>query len=398
MINPSTSLRTRVALVRGRYLNNFEGQNYIFKNSDIKLVGISSLRPIHTNFAFPVIKLPSFADVTGVERAVKIISNRTFGDSQVLFGLGKYATQFDIFHTADPHYYYSYQLAKLRSEHKIKRLIVTSWETIPHNNESTLQKRKIKKFVQNNADLFLCYTNRAMQCLIEEGIDESKIEVIKLGIDLGKFKIQNSRPKVDRPLGEKLKSNSKFKREFNILFAGRLVEEKGILDLYEAFKNVLRQKTNVGRLSLHIIGDGPLKNKLKMMIGHDKLTDLVRIESKKYGEMPKAYQEANMFILPSKSTKTWEEQYGMVLIEAMASGLPIIAYDTGAIKEVVGNAGIYINEGDVSGLAFAIRNLSMDTIFAGKLGTMGRERAKKEFDCRKTAKKIEQLYKKIMKQ
>ena len=112
----------KVALVRGKYLNNFEGQNYIFKDEEIELVGISSLRPIHTNFEFPVIKLPSFADITGMGRAVKIISNRAFGDSQVLFGLGKYASQFDIFHTADPHYYYSYQLAKLRSENKIKKL------------------------------------------------------------------------------------------------------------------------------------------------------------------------------------------------------------------------------------------------------------------------------------
>ena len=86
----------------------------------------------------------------------------------------------------------------------------------------------------------------------------------------------------------------------------------------------------------------------------------------------------------------------MVLIEAMACGLPIVAYDTGAIKEVVGNAGIYIHEGDINGLAFAIRKLIEDKIFARKLSTMGRERVEKEYDCRKTAKKIEELYKKLV--
>ena len=85
----------------------------------------------------------------------------------------------------------------------------------------------------------------------------------------------------------------------------------------------------------------------------------------------------------------------MVLVEAMASGLPIIAYDTGAIKEVVGNAGIYIHEGDVGGLTFAIENLIKDTDFRIKVGTIGRERVKREFDCRKTAKKIEKLYEKL---
>lgn len=381
----------KVALVRGKYLNNFEGQNYIFKNKAIELIGISSLCPIHTNFAFPVIKLPSIADITGVGRAVKIISNRTFGDSQVLFGLGKYASQFDIFHTADPHYYYSYQLAKLRSENKIKKLIVTSWETIPHNNESVPQKKKIKRFVQKYADLFLCYTERARVCLMKEGVDESKIEVIKLGIDLKKFKIQNS----------KFKSNLKFKKEYKILFAGRLVEEKGVMDVYTAFQNVKSQISNCNsnlNIKLQIIGEGPLKNTLQSQIKRDKLDRFVTIVQKRYEEMPKAYHEADVFVLPSKSTKTWEEQYGMVLIEAMASGLPIIAYDTGAIKEVVGDAGIYIHEGDISGLAFAIRNLITDKEFAKKLGTMGRERAEKEYDCRKTAINIAELYRKLVRE
>ena len=386
----------KVALVRGKYLNNFEGQNYIFKDEEIELVGISSLRPIHTNFEFPVIKLPSFADITGMGRAVKIISNRAFGDSQVLFGLGKYASQFDIFHTADPHYYYSYQLAKLRSENKIKKLIVTSWETIPFNNESVPQKKKIKRFVQKHADLFLCYTERAKECLVKEGVDSSKIEVIKLGVDIQKFQYPISNIPFDNAQGKQSpKTNKKFPNETQILFVGRLVEEKGILDLYEAFRNLKFKISNFKFVKLTIIGDGPLNNHLQSKIKQDKLDRFVTIVQKRYEEMSKVYHEADMFILPSKRTKTWEEQYGMVLIEAMASGLPIIAYDTGVIKEVVGNAGIYIHEGDVNGLAFAIRKLTQDKTFARKLGTMGRVRAEKEYDCRITAKKIIKLYKKL---
>ena len=221
---------------------------------------------------------------------------------------------------------------------------------------------------------------------MKEGIDASKIEVIKLGIDLNKFKIQNS----------KLKSNSKFKKEFKILFTGRLVVEKGTLDLYEAFKNVQRVTRNAQRLKLLVVGEGPLKDILLSKIKYDKLDQFVTIVQKRYEEMPKIYHEADIFVLPSKSTKTWEEQYGMVLIEAMASGLPIIAYDTGAINEVVGNAGIYIHDGDVNGLAFAIQHLIEDKIFAKKLGTMGRERAESEYDCRKTARKIEELYKGLL--
>ena len=62
----------------------------------------------------------------------------------MLFGLDKLSNKFDVFHTADPHYYYSYQLAKLRKKNLIKTLIATSWETIPFNNESIGKKKLIK--------------------------------------------------------------------------------------------------------------------------------------------------------------------------------------------------------------------------------------------------------------
>ena len=178
----------KVALVRGKYLNNFEGQNYIFNKKEIELTGISSLCPIHGNFPFPLIKLPSLADL-GNSRLLKFVTNRTLGDGQILFGLEKLVDEFDIFHTADPHYYYSYQLAKLKERGLIKKLIVTSWEIIPFNNETVKKKKEIKRFVLKQADYFICYTNKAKECLIKEGVDERKIEVVRLGVDLDKFKI-----------------------------------------------------------------------------------------------------------------------------------------------------------------------------------------------------------------
>ncbi len=156
-----------------------------------------------------------------------------------------------------------------------------------------------------------------------------------------------------------------------ILFVGRLVEEKGINDLEETFGNLKSQNAS---LKLKIIEAGTVK----------------------YENMPKVYQEADIFVLPSKRTRTWEEQYGMVLVEAMASGLPIVAYDTGAISEVLGNVGILVHEGDITGLSKQILKLANDENLRLKLGRMGRKRAEDEFDNKKTAKKIEAIYKDIM--
>ncbi|OGK62365.1 hypothetical protein A2334_02935 [Candidatus Roizmanbacteria bacterium RIFOXYB2_FULL_38_10] len=378
----------KIALVRGAYLNNFEGQSYQFVNPNkYKITGVSSMRSIHKTFPFEVIRLPSFNDWNVARRIGRAIANRTLGDIQNLFGLEKYACRFDIFHTADPHYYYSYQLAILRSQNKIKRLLVTSWETIPFNNESTREKKRNKHFVLKQTDHFLCYTDKAKECLIREGIAPSKITVIELGVNLQKFKPSDHTSQAN--------SKSKHSRIIEILFVGRLVEEKGVMDLYAAYKNLKSQMSNVKYVKLHFIGEGPLVGRLNNMILNDGLKKYVIIERASYEKMAKVYRRANIFVLPSHRTNTWEEQYGMVLVEAMASGLPIIAYDTGAIKEVVGNAGIYIHEGDVGGLTFAIENLIKDTDFRIKVGTIGRERVKREFDCRKTAKKIEKLYEKL---
>ena len=135
--------KQRFALIRGAYLNNFEGQNYQFS-----LVGYSSLFPLDSQVPFPLVKLPSIADMQRIPFLtipIKIIANRTLGDSQILIGLEKHIVGCDIVHTADPHYYYSYQAALLKERKKIKKVVCTWWETIPFNNESTAAKKKIKK-------------------------------------------------------------------------------------------------------------------------------------------------------------------------------------------------------------------------------------------------------------
>ena len=359
----------KVALVRGRYLNNFEGQNYIFNKNNIKLTAISSLKPLDDQFPFPVIKLPSLADLQNVpflSKPLKFISNRLLGDSQILFGLEKFANKFDIFQTADSHYYYSFQLANLRKKGLIKKLISTSWETIPFNNETIKQKKFIKEFTQSQTDLFICHTNRAKDCLIKEGIGENKIEVIKLGVDINRFKSQNSKVKDQ---SDKLKI-----KNIKILFVGRLVKEKGLPDLQEAIKQIEKSKFKSQNYKL----------KVKVIKGNIN-----------YREMPKVYQEADIFVLPSKTTKTWEEQYGMVLVEAMASGLPIVAYNTGAIAELVGEAGLLIKESDVNQLANSIKLLIENRDLRLKLGKIGRKRAEKYFDVRKTTWKIGKIYENI---
>lgn len=362
----------KISFIRGAYLNNFEGQNYA-----LPITGYSSLFPLDTQVPFPVIKLLSIADLQRIpylEKPIKYIANRTWGDSQILFGLESHITHSDIVHVADPHYYYAFQAAQLKKKGKIRKLISTWWETIPFNNESTFAKKRLKKFVMSQADLFLCYTERARECLITEGVRVEKISVIPLGVDLKRFHPNENKA------GERK----------TILFVGRLVEEKGILDLYEAFKKIIQDKKPV---SLKIVGSGPLESKLRALIQKDNLQEYVTIEQKSYQEMPEAFRQADMLCVPSKKTKTWEEQLGMVFIEAMASGIPIITYNTGAIKGIVGDAGIAVDEGDIQGLVTSIIRIIEVKELGYKIGTIGRERAERLYDAQKTKANIYTLYK-----
>jgi len=370
----------KISFIRGAYLNNFEGQNYDFGGEDIDFSGYSSLYPLDELVPFPLVKLPSPADfqkLPFLADVIRFVANRTIGDSQILFGLEKYISKSDIVHTADPHYYYSYQAALLRKNGSIKKLISTWWETIPFNNEGTDAKKYIKKFTMSNTDVFLCYAEKAKQCLLKEGIPQNKITVIPLGVDISRFKPQ--------------KKND---GTFTILFVGRLVEEKGLMDLYAAFREIRKQNIAV---KLKIVGQGHLEKRLRDLIQKDGLADSVSIERKRYQEMPSVYQEANMFCVPSKKSGTWEEQYGMVFIEAMASGLPIVSYNTGAIAEIVGPCGLLANDGDVASLTTLIIQIIRVRELAAKLGTMGRERVEHKYDSRKSIANILSFYKSLCK-
>jgi len=361
----------KISFVRGAYLNNFEGQNY-----DLPLLGYSSLFPIDAHVPFPIIRMASLADIQRIkllEKPIKFLANRTIGDSQILFGLENHVSGSDIVHIADPHYYYSYQAACLKSQGKIYKLVCTWWETIPFNNESTQAKKKIKNYTMKHIDLFLTHSNKAKKCLETEGVEPKKIQVLPLGVNIERFHPQHH----------------KSSHRFTILFVGRFVEEKGIMDVYNAFKIIIKSEKNI---LLNIVGRGPLEARLRRMITDGCLENSISIENKSYREMPEVYHQANVLCVPSKTTKTWEEQYGMVFLEAMASAVPIVSYSTGAIPEVVADAGLCAKEGDVNNLAALIIQIVRSKELGIKLGTIGRERAERLFNAKLTANTINELY------
>jgi glycosyltransferase involved in cell wall biosynthesis len=117
------------------------------------------------------------------------------------------------------------------------------------------------------------------------------------------------------------------------------------------------------RPRLLIVGSGPERKRLESFARELAIGDRVEFRSVPYAEMPALYARASCMVLASLSSAGcsvylgdpprcfWEEQFGLVLAEAMAAGLPIVASSSGAIPEVVGDSGVFFTPGDWIGLA-----------------------------------------------
>jgi glycosyltransferase involved in cell wall biosynthesis len=107
-------------------------------------------------------------------------------------------------------------------------------------------------------------------------------------------------------------------------------------------------------------------------------------------ELPSLYRSSGMLVLPS----VWEEPFGIPLVEAMASGLPVVATRVGGIPEIVehGVTGLLVPPDDPDALAGAIAELLVDPSRARELGEAGRRRAEERFSWETVAERLRGLY------
>lgn len=252
-------------------------------------------------------------------------------------GLARHLRGADIVHVAELGNWYSAQAARLKSRLDFK-LVVTAWETLPlKDGYRNARTRPYARDVLAAADRFLATTERARDALLLEGVASERIVVCPPGVDVGRFAAaREGCPPAD---GRHL-----------ILSAARLVWEKGHQDLLRALALLrLRGREDV---RVVIVGDGPERRRLRAVTADLGLDDIVEIRaSVPHDEMPALYAQASCLVLASLPVRFWEEQFGMVLAEAMAGYLPIVASTSGAIPEVLGASGSYVAPGDWVGLA-----------------------------------------------
>ena len=108
--------------------------------------------------------------------------------------------------------------------------------------------------------------------------------------------------------------------------------------------------------------------------------------------MPEFYRSLDLLVLPSRTRPNWKEQFGRVLIEAMACGVPVLGSDSGEIPRVIGDAGVVFPEEDLEALRFQLQRLMEDPTARKFLAAAGRERVLARFTMAEVARRTVAVY------
>ena len=272
------------------------------------------------------------------------------------------------------HLIHSSIISKLISftDNKIKSIVTRHYA---HASKANRLINKIENYLLPYHDKIICISKYVRNYLINMGIKNKKLKVIYNGINLDLYKNLES-------------TKSKY---FTIGTIGRLDTQKGIDTLLESFKQIIITYPNT---KLEIIGDGPLKKEymnLSLKLGlENNVTFVGYIQP---NEVRLKAASWDLFILASR----WEG-FGMVLIEAGAMGLPVIATNVEAIPEIIidNYNGFLVNPDSPKEISDKSLHLISSPLERSKLCNNGFNNVKKYFSIIKMVNETEKLYKEIL--
>ncbi|MGB3402601.1 MAG: hormogonium polysaccharide biosynthesis glycosyltransferase HpsO [Microcoleaceae cyanobacterium] len=271
---------------------------------------------------------------------------------------------------------------------KAKNLFFTWWN-LPYELKfpiSTLENYNLK-----NTDGIVVGNKDGFEILRERGYSGPMEIMPQLGVDERLFK-PTPQPELREKLGIKTD-------EFIVGFVGRFVEEKGLLTLVEALAG-LKDLPWKGVL----LGRGELRETLIQKATELGLKDrLIFVESVPHDQVQNYINLMDTLVLPSETTykfKTltsvgWKEQFGHVLIEAMACKVPVIGSNSGEIPHVIGDGGLIFPEKNIDILRDCLRQLIEQPNLVKELGEKGYQRVMEHYTNTALAKKLLDFYQQL---
>lgn len=244
--------------------------------------------------------------------------------------------------------------------------------------------QKLFRMLFEEGDLFLA-EGTAMKCrLIDLGCPHDMIAIQHLGVDVEQFAY------IERPLHGS-------GGNFRLLFCGRFVEKKGLLDALAAVKLVRGEGMD---LEFRVVGDGPMREEAEGFVEDNFLSPYVHFLGMiDHNAYKKELYGAQLLIAPSRVAEDGDTEGGAptVLLEAQASGLPVLSTTHADIPEYVvnGEGGILVGEGDVKALATALTSLIRRPQELRKMGKLGRLHVVENYNIRHEACKLERKYEEV---
>jgi glycosyltransferase involved in cell wall biosynthesis len=222
--------------------------------------------------------------------------------------------------------------------------------------------------------------SRSMANKVRSLAPETSVEVIPMGTNLNLL----FTPPADEAT----------RRTNEIVFVGRLVETKGLRYLLQAFAAIQRTRSD---LVLTIVGDGPMKDEVRHLISALGQDRSVRLPGgMRQSELPDIYRRATLAVFPYAD----QEGFGLVVVEAMGCGCPVIASDLPAIREIIepGVTGILTPPGDSAALADALRQCLADGTLRSRLAMTALDSVRERFDWPPIAARYAQAIENCMRQ
>jgi len=224
-------------------------------------------------------------------------------------------------------------------------------------------------------DMIVCPSAAIMRELVKRNISKGKLVEVPNGLELAKYVPKNNYRLTNR-----------------LLHVGRLGYEKNVDVVIKAFARLVRAK-GLEKMQLVIAGDGPAKKELEKLAGDLAIKHRVKfLGMVRRDKLPRMYREADIFVTASDM-----ETQGLVVLEAMASGLPIMAVDKYAMCDLVaeGVNGFKVSPGDETGMAKKIMELLNNEKMREELGKKSREMSL-DYGLPEVAQKLDRVYQSLI--
>jgi colanic acid/amylovoran biosynthesis glycosyltransferase len=302
-----------------------------------------------------------------------------------VFKFGRQALSLRIFYQALPFLNKNIDIIQVHYADYLDRAILLKKLGIKAPIVLMMHRYDLRKLIESNGKIYsenfkyvdkiLAISNYSYKTFISHGVPEEKIIIHPVGVDTMKYKT--------------ITRSAKSTKEIIILSVGRLAQIKGHRYGLEAF-SLLKKELVEFRILYRIVGYGPELENLNAIVSDLNLQeDVVFTGPRNKDELMIEYKNADIFLLPSM-----DEMTPVVIMEALASGLPVVATDVAAVSELVqrNESGFIVEPKNTKQMATCIKTLIENPGLRVDMGSKGRNFISRNYDIKVLNRKLEEIY------